>query len=420
MPKGYKIKRYKRIYRGPGSKRPLSSSVLRWGIAAAAVLVLAFVGWNAYGPLMDYLSGALAASNRAESSSAAGPSGASSLPGAASAPAEPEPEPEPQPPEELRAVYVPAEVLQNAQRTDAMLSRLEGTDINALLIDLKDANGRVLYRSALPQVEQTGAQAESALDLAEFCKLLEGRGLMVIGRIYCFKDPYAASGLHGAGVRYGDTEMLWLDNDEALGGKPWLNPYAAPARDYLAAIAGEAASLGVRQLLLDSYGFPSGYALELANFGDGGVPRQEALAGFVEQMAGAARPAGCGVSLYVSGTAALGYADGLYGGVNPLTLSDDVTVGVMPAQFGDRFSDERLTLETPVLDPGATVQAFLEALAPDLAGKRVCGIAQAYTATNVTANRQYTAAEITAQVDALARGGVDSYIIYSPDGYYPQ
>lgn len=60
MAKNYKIKRYNRIYRG---KRSTGSLVLRGALVAAAVFIVAFVGYNAYGPIRDYFSGALAAAS---------------------------------------------------------------------------------------------------------------------------------------------------------------------------------------------------------------------------------------------------------------------------------------------------------------------------------------------------------------------
>ena len=67
MAKNYKIKRYKRIYRG---KRSAGSLILRGALAAAAVFIVAFVGYNAYGPIRDYFSGALAAASHSAQSEA--------------------------------------------------------------------------------------------------------------------------------------------------------------------------------------------------------------------------------------------------------------------------------------------------------------------------------------------------------------
>ena len=48
MAKNYKIKRYNRIYRG---KRSSGSLVLLGALVAVAVLIVAFVGYNGFGPI---------------------------------------------------------------------------------------------------------------------------------------------------------------------------------------------------------------------------------------------------------------------------------------------------------------------------------------------------------------------------------
>lgn len=92
----------------------------------------------------------------------------------------------------------------------------------------------------------------------------------------------------------------------------------------------------------------------------------------------------------------------------------------MPAQFGDAFTLESFTLDAPVLDPGGTVDSLLKFIAPDLSGKQVTAMVQAYPADyTLTNNKMYTAEDIKAQIGAAASNNVGSYIIYHPDGAYP-
>ena len=53
-----KVRRFSYMYDSP---RSTSSIVLRTLLSITMVFVLAFIGWNAYGPIRDYFSGALAA-----------------------------------------------------------------------------------------------------------------------------------------------------------------------------------------------------------------------------------------------------------------------------------------------------------------------------------------------------------------------
>ena len=308
-------------------------------------------------------------------------------------------------------------------RDSQLLDELTRTEINAVLFDLKDQQGNILYRSDLDLVAQTGAQSENAYDLGVLCQKLKEKNLIPIGRLNAFRDPIAPSRIPDAGIKYMNTEILWLDNAADQGGMPWLNPYSDLARAYIIDIATESVSLGVGRILLDNVSFPTGYGQEYASYGPTaeGVTRSDALSVFLDQIDQQVQAKGGDVSVYISGLAALG-ANNTYYGSNPLAIANDnVTIGVMPAQFGDGFTLESFSLEAPVLDPRGTVDSLLKFIAPDVAGKNVTVLVQAYPASyTIENNKMYTVDDINAQIGAASQNGVISYIIYSPDGSYPQ
>lgn len=405
-----KVRRFGQIY---PSRRSTPAIVLRTVLSITVMCVLGFVGWNAYGPIRDYFSGALAASRPQ-------PEAVSSMP----VESEPEETPpaSPETPKELRAVYLPAPMLADDMILDTVFSQLEGSEINAVMFDLKDASGRVYFQSDLPQVERANAQTEDAVDLSRLCALLKEKGLVPMGRFSAFADPLASTRLDGAGVKYMNTDMTWLNDAPENGGKGWLNPYAQEARDYLTALIGEAASKGVERIVLDHYSFPTGVGLEFANFGTRAetIPRATALTAAIKEFSQAAEARDGQLSLYVSGQGALGLDNAYYGDQNPLAYSDSVVLGVMPAQFGDGYEEEAFLLETPVLRPYETVKNLLEHLAPALSGKEVSAMLQGYTTTGTLENNKvYTRADIEEQLRALGESGVESYVIYSQNGSYP-
>ena len=399
MAKNYKIKRYNHIYRG---KQPLRARLLRWTATIAVAAVFAFIGWNAYGPIRDYFAGTLlSATADDESSSSVPEEDASASSGQAAA--EPEPPAAPVLPAELHAVYLPVSIILDEARLDSMLDALSRTDTNAVLFDLKDTNGTVLYRSQLELVAQAKAQAQNPYDLGQLCEKLEKKSLVPIGRLNAFRDPTAANRVSEACVKYMNTDTTWLDNSPEAGGKPWLNPYSELAQAYITDIAAESVSMGVRRVMLDNVSFPVGYGLELATYGPNasGKTRSDVLAEFIDAADARVEALGGEVSVYITGLAALG-ANNTYYGSNPLALANDnVTIGVMPDQFGDAFTLESFALEAPVLDPGGTVDSLLKFIAPDLSGKQVTAMVQAYPADYTLTNYYiYNAEYIKAQTVA--------------------
>lgn len=409
MPKRVKIKRYGRIYRG---SPPFS--FLRTLGAVAVVAVLGFIGWSAYTPVANYLAGLGDSMSRPVSVDAPVDPAAPAVPEVV-APIVPE-----TPAAPVKAAYLPLAAT-NSATLDATLDTFAAQGLNAVMIDLKDASGIVLYKSALPSTTQAKAVAENALDLKAFCEKATAKNMTVIGRMNAFRDPNAPGKIEDAGIKYVGTDMLWLDNSRDAGGKAWLNPYSTPAKSYLFDIMNEAISLGVRDILLDSVSFPTGYGQEFCSFGDtGGLTRPEALSAFLHEAQEKVTAAKGALSVYIPATAALGANDAYYG-ANPLTLGGDVTLGVMPSQFGDAFTQGDFKLTAPLLTPRDTVSAVLKAVGPQLANRKITALLQGYTDDRTLAhNKVYTAEDINAQVAALTENGVESYIIYSPAGSYPQ
>lgn len=392
----------------------------------AVVLVvggLGFVGWSAYGPVMEYLSGAMHASAdipTSSASSAVADSGAQNQEGAALDEQTASPAPAAIQ-AEIRAVYFPPSVITNSALLDEKLDLLEKTDYNALLFDLKDSNGRILYQSQRELTERTGAQVENAMDLQLFCEKLEERGILPIGRVSAFRDPIAPVKVTEAAVKYMDSDILWLDNSREEGGKPWLNPYSDLAQAYISDIASEAVSMGVSRIVLDDVSFPTGFGQEFASYGanPSNLTRSEILSNFVDVMDEQIKSLGAEMYLYIPATAALG-ANTTYYGTNPLTFANGrILLGVMPAQFGDEFSVDGFTLDKPVLEPYETVSAVLRQLAPDLAGMEVTAMLQGYNASyTVENNKVYTGQDVTKQVQALTEQNIGNYILYNPEGDY--
>ena len=417
MAKQYKVKRYHKIY--TSRTRSTSHVVLKIICCVFAVCALGFVGWSVYGPISDFLSGVDFTSPGEEDLQPV--INADVLP-----PSQSEPEPEPEPISvlpQVKAIYFPVSMLTNEEAVNEIIEQIAAMpSINAIMFDLKDTSGNISYQSSLELVAQAQAQVENAFDLEALCKKLTDNGIVPIGRINAFRDPVAASRIPDAGVKYMNSEILWLDNAQENGGKPWLNPYSDLAQAYITDIACESISLGVEAIVLDNVSFPTGYGQEFATYGNTAAEstRSDILASFLDKIEEQILQQGGEMAVYISGVAALGVNNTFYGS-NPLALSNtNIILDVQPVQFGDVFALENFTLTGPILTPYETVDGLLKFLQPDLTGKDITAMIQGYTTNQVlTNNKIYTYEDIVSQVEALSANGVDNYILYSPNGSYP-
>lgn len=157
-------------------------------------------------------------------------------------------------PFEARALYAPSAVFEAPGRLDAMLELLDRTEANALVIDVKETDGKLYYATDLPEAVEVGAVRETPVfELEEILPMLEERGIYTIARMVVMKDNTSAVARPELAVRNTATGEPWRDN---IGGA-WLDPSAPGVAEYVASIAGDLADKGFDEVQLDYIRFYS-------------------------------------------------------------------------------------------------------------------------------------------------------------------
>lgn len=165
-------------------------------------------------------------------------------------------------PFEARALYAPAAVFEAPGRLEAMLGLLERTEANALVIDVKETDGRLYYATDLPEAVEAGAVREAPIfELEELLPMLKERGIYTIARMVVMKDNTTAAARPELAVINTATGEPWRDN---IGGA-WLDPSAPGVAEYIAAIAGDLAAKGFDEVQLDYIRFFSDGPYDLAD-----------------------------------------------------------------------------------------------------------------------------------------------------------
>ena len=125
------------------------------------------------------------------------------------------------------------------------------TEVNALVIDVKDDRGFVLYKSRVPLAQEIGADTNRPMRPARLRAVLDtmrAHGIYPIARIVVAKDPLLAERhVEWAIRRKDDPSKPWLDKN----GKPWLDPHHREVWQYAVELAKEAVALGFSEVQLD-------------------------------------------------------------------------------------------------------------------------------------------------------------------------
>lgn len=142
--------------------------------------------------------------------------------------------------------------VEKLNKFEKILGIAVATEVNTLVIDVKDDDGLMTYKSEIPVVEQVEANRSVRIkDIKVLMELLDEYDIYPIARIVTFKDKNLASHRtdHAIQLKSGG---VWRDNK----GVAWVNPYDKFVWNYDLAIAKEAVLNGFKEIQFDYIRFP--------------------------------------------------------------------------------------------------------------------------------------------------------------------
>ncbi len=148
----------------------------------------------------------------------------------------------------VRALYAPASVFERTGGLDAMLKTIADTEMNAMVIDVKEGTGNLYYATDLPQAKAAGAVMKSPLlHLDTLIPMLHAKGIYVIARMVVMKDDTLGKAQPSLAVQNSKTGKAWTDYH----GDIWLDPNQPEVANYIASIAGDLAAKGFDEVQMD-------------------------------------------------------------------------------------------------------------------------------------------------------------------------
>lgn len=92
-----------------------------------------------------------------------------------------------------RGVYVSGWVA-GTSKLDKIIELIDQSELNAIVIDVKNDSGQVTFDSQLPLVNEFGADSKLMIPgIKKLVTNLKRKHIYTIARVVVFKDPYAAS-----------------------------------------------------------------------------------------------------------------------------------------------------------------------------------------------------------------------------------
>ncbi|MEH7381693.1 putative glycoside hydrolase [Bacillus sp. JJ1533] len=327
-------------------------------------------------------------------------------------------------PDAIRGIYVSAHSA-GGNRFPQLVQLIDGTDLNAMVIDVKDDFGYLTY--VPPQGSKYQRISKDYIkDPASLIKKLEEKQIYPIARVVVFKDSVLAKNRPELSFKEGDK--VWTNGR----GEAFVNPFLKEVWDYNVGIAIEAAKLGFQEIQFDYVRFPEGFErrdqtltysmgeYEKANI-DNVQKRVAAVTDFVAYAKEKLQPYDIKVSVDIFGyTATLPEAPGI--GQNFSKISEHVDVissMIYPSHWTSYFGIPR-----PDLEPYRLVSEYAKVENHKLNQIENRPISrpwlQDFTASwlgkgNYTV---YGKAEIEAQIKGLQDQGIHEFLLWNAANTY--
>lgn len=156
-------------------------------------------------------------------------------------------------PKAVKAIYMTSWVAGTPSFREKLVKIADETEINAIIIDIKDYTGRIAFKVEDEMLQEVGSVENRIPDIREFIKYLHDKDIYVMGRISVFQDPYYVSKYPEFAVRRESDDGVWEDYK----GISWLDAGSKEVWDYTVAIAKESYNIGFDELNFDYIRFPS-------------------------------------------------------------------------------------------------------------------------------------------------------------------
>ena len=200
------------------------------------------------------------------------------------------------PPAEIKAIYSTGWSAGNQNRLSNFIKLIKETELNAIVIDIKDFSGYVLYDTKLEEPRRYDAVEARVPKINQTLKQLHDEGIYAIARLSVFQDPRLALARADLAMMSSSTGETWKDRKKLS----WIDPAAKESWEYNAAIAKEALERGFDEINFDYIRFASdGNLTDIKYpFWDGKTAKNEVLKDFFSYLRGEMREARLSADLF--------------------------------------------------------------------------------------------------------------------------
>jgi len=326
---------------------------------------------------------------------------------------------------QVKGLYVTGSTAGIESKFQHLVQLLNETELNSLVIDVKEDFGYVTYQSNVPLVNEVRSDRKTFIkDIDDLLRLARENNIYTIARIVTFKDPFFA----GAKPEYAiqrKTGGVWRDKY----GVSWVDPYRKEVWDYNIAIAKEAAEKGFKEIQFDYVRFPANSKKvdREATFNNPeNLAKSEVIAAFLAYAKEQLKDYPVYISADVFGLTTTTVDDmGIGQQWELITATVDY---ISPMMYPSHYANRSYGIPIPDANPYATIKNGLEdAIEKNNKvreqGQNVAIIRpwyQDFTGSWVKGHINYGPKEVLDQIRAGNELGIDQYLIWNAGNVYSE
>lgn len=322
-------------------------------------------------------------------------------------------------PVKVKGIYVSGPVA-GIDRMNDLIQLVDETELNALVIDVKNDEGRVTYKMESERVLQLEAGVRYIRDMEALVQKCKEKNIYLIARVVAFKDPFLAEKCPEYAVKLKSGE-IFRDGK----GLAWVNPYNREVWEYLLEISKEAAKIGFDEIQFDYIRFSTDLKSDKLDFGEESltISKTDIITQFTEYAYEELSKLGVYVSADVYGTVIDNKVDQEIVGQDYAKMAERLDY-ICPMVYPSHYGNGVYGIAIPDAKPYDTVNAAMEAartvIEEDKAKNPVDNVyaenrawLQSFTATWVNGHISYGPEQIRAQIEGAKDAGCEEWILWN-------
>lgn len=318
-------------------------------------------------------------------------------------------------PTPVKAVYLTSWVAGTPSLRNRLVTLIDSTELNSVVIDVKDYTGRIAFMTDDTILNESGAVEERIKDIKDFVRSLHEKDIYVIGRVSVFQDMYFVGQYPEFAVHRKFDGRVWKDRK----GIGWLEVGATPVWEYAVRIARAAHAVGFDEINFDYIRFPSDGDMgdiSYRHFDPAKETRAQALKRFYAYLSLELGPLNLPISADLFGLTTTSFDDLGIGQVlaDAAPYFDYLAPMVYPSHFASGF----LNFSNPAAHPYEVVRHSMSEAAQRLTAASSTPVKLRPWLQDFDLGADYTAEMIRAQIQATYDAGLTSWMLWSPSNRY--